>query len=101
MKVRILLTAAVGFATLALAGVAAAAAPTNTTPPSIGGTAKVGSTLTANDGAWSNSPTTFTYQWRRCSTDGTGCGDISGATSKTYVLVNGDLAHTVRVVVTA
>jgi hypothetical protein len=88
-------------ATLALAGSAVAAAPANTAAPTISGTPKVGSTLTASNGTWSNSPTTYTYQWRRCATDGNSCGDIVGATSKTYTLTSSDLYHTIRVAVTA
>ncbi|HEV2590530.1 MAG TPA: hypothetical protein VGU02_01430 [Gaiellaceae bacterium] len=84
-----------------LAGVASAAAPANTTKPTISGTEKAGSTLTASNGTWSNSPTTYTYQWRRCATDGTACGDITGAASKTYTLTTNDVHHTMRVVVTA
>ena len=47
------------------------------------------------------SPTTFAYQLRRCATDGTACGDITGATKSTYVAVAADEAHTLRVEVTA
>src|SRR5690349_7729048 len=97
----LLLSAALAVIGLVIASVASAAVPQNTTAPSISGTAKEGSTLTASDGAWSNSPTSFTYQWQRCASDGSGCGDITSATSKTYTLVTGDVGHTVRVVVTA
>lgn len=84
-----------------LAAVAVAATPTNTAPPTISGTPKVGSTLTANDGTWANSPTSFTYQWQRCASDGTACGDITAGTTKTYAPTTGDVGHALRVVVTA
>ena len=95
------LTAALGVTAAVLAAVASAAAPQNTTPPSIAGTAKEGSPLTANEGTWSNTPTSFTYQWQRCASDGTACGDSTSATSKTYTPANADVGHTLRVVVTA
>jgi hypothetical protein len=84
-----------------LAASAFAAAPQNQTAPSIDGKAMVGETLTADKGEWSNNPTTFTYQWQRCDNDGTSCGDISGATAKTYKLADADLGNTIRVQVKA
>jgi hypothetical protein len=77
------------------------AAPTNTTAPSISGTATQGQTLTAAKGTWTGSPTSYAYEWQDCSTSGTGCTNISGATSSTYTLAAGDVGHTARVAVTA
>jgi hypothetical protein len=78
-----------------------AAVPENSTLPQISGTAKEGSTLTASNGTWSNTPTSFDYQWRRCASDGRTCGDITGATNQTYSVVAADIRRTLRVVVTA
>lgn len=102
MKTKLsLLMALAAVVTGILAASAAAAAPQNTAAPTISGTPKEGSTLTGNDGTWSNSPTSFTYQWQRCASDGRACGDITSATSKTYVPTSGDVGHALRLVVTA
>ncbi len=106
------LGAVVGAATLALvamtgAGLAAQqAAPANTTQPAVSGTASVGSTLTATQGAWSESPTGFTFQWVRCPTsgglpDGSDCATIGGATTQAYVVASADVGSRLRVRVTA
>ena len=88
---------------LALTGaaVAMAAPPTNTTAPTITGTTKVGETLTAQNGTWTNSPTSFQYQWQRCGGAGAGCVAISGAVQKTYLLTSTDANRTLRVQVLA
>jgi predicted actin-binding protein len=83
------------------AGARTAAAPQNTAAPAVSGTAKVGGTLTADHGTWSGSPTGYTYQWQRCTSDGATCGDLNGATDQTYKPVTGDVGHALRVVVTA
>lgn len=86
---------------LAFAAVAAAAPPSNTTPPTITGTPTVGQTLTAENGTWSNSPTSFAYQWLRCNGGGNACVGVANGTQKTYTLVGADAGRTIRVQVTA
>jgi hypothetical protein len=44
------------------AGAASAATPANSAKPTISGTEKSGSTLTASNGTWSNSPISYVYQ---------------------------------------
>ena len=75
--------------------------PSNTVLPAITGAATQGQTLAASTGTWAGSPTSFAYRWRDCDTAGANCVDIAGAASSTYVLQLSDVAHTLRVVVTA
>jgi hypothetical protein len=80
---------------------ASQAAPTNTGTPTISGTPQEGATLTADEGKWNGSPTSFAFTWGRCDSSGNGCSTISGATDKTYKVQSGDVGHTLRVTVKA
>jgi hypothetical protein len=94
----LLLTLAAG---VGLSQAATKAVPGNTASPTIVGTPTVGQTLTGGDGTWSNAPTSYAYQWLRCSSTGNGCVSVANGTAKTYTLVGADAAHTIRVRVTA
>jgi hypothetical protein len=76
-------------------------APDNIGQPTVSGIAVAGDELTAGNGTWSGSPTSFTYQWQRCTADGTSCTGIDGATGRTYGVRTADVGRTLRVVVTA
>ena len=86
---------------LGVAQPATAAPPVNTAPPTVSGTAQVGQTLTAGNGTWSNTPTSFAYQWVRCNAGGNSCVNVANGTQRTYTLVGADAANTMRVRVTA
>ena len=62
--------------------------------PTISGTRKVGSTLTAVPGTWGPAPVTLTYKWYRSGTL------ISDASSATYKVRSGDAGRTISVKVT-
>jgi hypothetical protein len=76
-------------------------APTNTAPPAISGTTTQGQTLSTSNGTWTGSPTSYSYQWQDCDTNGASCTNISGANSSSYALTAADVGNTIRVVVTA
>ena len=107
MRVRVTATNADGSSsaqsaqTAMVAAATSSAAPKNTAPPTISGTARVGQTLTANEGSWSGNPTGYAFQWQRCDADVTACSNVVGATSKTYLVRIADLGYRLRVRVTA
>lgn len=79
-----------------------AATPANTALPTISGTALDGQTLTVTSGSWDGTaPITYTYQWQRCNSSGSGCSSIGRATNQNYVASGGDVGKTIRAEVTA
>ena len=69
--------------------------PVNTTAPIVTGTGTVGAQLLTTNGLWTNSPTSYTYQWLR------GSLQISGAVAGAYNLVAADSGTSVSCRVTA
>jgi len=80
-------------------GSALAAAPSSTSPPTIVGTAEIGETLTATNGIWAGSPSSYAFQWQRCTA--ATCTNVAGATKKTYIVSSADSGRALRVNVTA
>ncbi len=58
--------------------------------------------MQADSGRWTGgSRLSFSYQWRRCLADGTGCVDVPKATDVIYAVRGDDVGHSLRVLVTA
>jgi hypothetical protein len=74
--------------------------PVNTAPPVITGTTREGQTLSASVGSWSNSPTRFALQWRRCDPPGDNCADF-GSNGQSQKLGGTEIGHTIRVRISA
>jgi hypothetical protein len=90
-------------ALLAFAGggtAAASAVPSNTSAPTISGTAQEGKTLTADPGDWTPSPNGYQYDWKRCDSGGGSCSS-TGKTSQNYPLGSDDVGHRLKVSVAA
>jgi hypothetical protein len=75
--------------------------PVNMALPTISGTAKDGSTLTASKGTWTGlTPITYGYQWMLCNAGGERCSSIPSSTETKYILGHEDVGSTLRVAVT-
>jgi streptogramin lyase len=85
----------------ATAEIAVREAPANTAPPTISGSPLIGVRDAVSKGSWATEPTIYAYQWQRCSTTGTECAPIPGATNANYTPVAADGGHTLRASVTA
>ena len=74
----------------------ATAWPASSAAPVVSGTPTVGQPLSTTNGTWTNSATSYAYQWQRCDDTGANCVDIPGATSSQYTLVEDDDGYEIR-----
>lgn len=68
--------------------------PVNTVAPAVTGGTSIGSTLTCGNGTWTNSPTSYAYQWE--ADTGAGYADLTGETASTLDttgMASGDLVR--------
>jgi hypothetical protein len=76
--------------------------PVNLDPPTIGGRAQVGEALTAGNGRWrGDDPMVYTYDWRRCESDGASCVGIPGPHTASYRPSEADVGHALKLRVVA
>src|SRR5205085_287663 len=67
----------------------------------ISGTAQQGQTLTESHGTWTNEPSSYSYQWQQCNSEGNSCAAISETGRAACREGAADVGHTLRVQETA
>jgi len=98
----VLVVVGVGVASSQVGSASVVAAPANTSPPTVSGSAVEGATLTASPGTWTGASPSFTYRWLSCDKNGNGCKFSGGSTTQTtHLVVGSEVGHTLRVEVTA
>ena len=75
--------------------------PAISSSPTISGTVRAGLTLSTTNGTWSNTPTSYSYQWKSASASSGSYSDIANANSSTYELAAGDVGRYLKVSVVA
>jgi hypothetical protein len=71
---------------------------TNLTKPALSGSTSVGSTLTASNGSWNPTPSSYRYAWWRCDSSGNNCihsPTATDSTLNTYTIQAGDISYTI------
>jgi uncharacterized delta-60 repeat protein len=83
-----------GQGSIAVARYLGGEAPSSSSPPTISGTPEAGQALTASQGSWSASPTSYSYQWFICGPGGTHCeADGAPGSSNQHTITSADVAH--------
>jgi hypothetical protein len=73
----------------------AGAVPVDQSPPVISGTAQEGQTVRCSTGAWTNSPTGYSYSWQRNGSS------VSGQATSQYTLTSADVNQVITCTVVA
>lgn len=84
-----------GTATVTMTIGVVSAVPVNSSAPTIGGTPVQGQILTISNGVWTNTPSSYSYQWYRSGIA------IVGATASSYQVSGADIGNTLRAGVVA
>lgn len=74
--------------------------PVNSDKPAASGLPTVGQELRVSPGTWSPTPTSYLYQWQRCTSTGTDCINVADATSPVYGVRSADVDRRLRALVT-
>jgi hypothetical protein len=78
------------------------AVPREQDQPKIEGALVEGTSITTDNGKWTNSPTNYRYRWQRCTANSaSSCTDIPGADGVAYTLRDEDVGRRMRIFVTA
>ncbi len=65
----------------------------STLQPVIDGVPAVGRSLSVTTGTWSPLPSSFSYTWERCDSNGRACAPIARASARFYRVTHADVGH--------
>lgn len=95
------ITSSTGAGTAYSAATRKVGSPYNTVAPAVTGTVRVGSTQTTTNGTWSNTPTSYTYQWQTSSNGILWTNVADSSTASTFIPTFAQANLQLRVIISA
>jgi len=95
------ITSSTGAGTAYSAATRKVGSPYNTVVPAVTGTVRVGSTQTTTNGTWSNTPTSYTYQWQTSSNGILWTNVADSSTASTFIPTFAQANLQLRVIISA
>jgi len=95
------ITSSAGAGTAYSAATRKVGSPYNTVAPAVTGTVRVGSTQTTTNGTWSNTPTSYTYQWQTSSNGILWTNVADSSTASTFIPTFAQANLQIRVTISA